>query len=201
MDNHLSDHILMGIDYGSKLSGNTVVALLFDKTIFFHKSQKNKDADQMILDIVNDIKPDYAFIDAPLSLPGIYSNPSEYSDYFYRTADSEVGAMSPMFLGGLTARAMRLADELKAKGMKVNESYPAAIARSLELHDLGYKKDMKSLKRLVSLLNEYLGIAFDENEVTSWHHIDALLTLVTAKRYFESRHLVFGEQKEGLIYL
>lgn len=201
MDNHLADYSIMGIDYGSKLSGNTVVALLHNKTITFHKSNKNKNADQMILDIANDIKPGYVFIDAPLSLPGIYSNPSKYSDYFYRMADSELGAMSPMFLGGLTARAMRLANELKSKGMKVHESYPAAIARSLELHELGYKKDKKSINKLASLLNEYLGIDFDENKVTTWHHIDALLTLVIAKRYFESRHLVFGEKEEGLIYV
>jgi len=201
MDNHLADHTLMGIDYGSKLSGNTVIALLDKEQISFHRPPQKKDADIIIMQLAKEFRPGYVFIDAPLSLPGIYSKSDGYSDYFYRRADREIGAMSPMFLGGLTARAMRLAKELQKHSSKIIESYPAAIARSLELHDRGYKKDKKNIEKLAPLLKEYLGIDFDENAVTTWHHIDALLTLVIAKRYFESRHLVFGEKEEGLIYV
>ena len=201
MDNYLADHIIMGIDYGSKLSGNTVIALLWDRRISFHKAAKKKDADYMIKEISEKFGPDYLFIDAPLSLPGIYTNSSDYNDYFYRIADKEIGAMSPMFLGGLTARAMRLAHDLNKKGIKVIESYPAAVARTLKFNDMGYKKEKQNIAKVIPLLKEYLGVPFKESDVSAWHHIDALLTLVIAKRYFESTHRVFGEKNEGLIYV
>lgn len=44
-------------------------------------------------------------------------------------ADRQAKDMSPMFLGGLTARAIALSKEWRKLGIAVHEAYPAALIR------------------------------------------------------------------------
>ncbi|MFY8020692.1 MAG: hypothetical protein ACOVP1_05820, partial [Bacteroidia bacterium] len=50
---------IAGIDYGSKLAGTTAIAMLDEKRNFsFIQSQKNEDADEMILQMLHTFQPD-----------------------------------------------------------------------------------------------------------------------------------------------
>ena len=110
----------IGIDYGAKLSGNTAVVWEEKGGLFCTQSAKGKDTDKWLGELIYSLQPEDIFIDAPLSLPAVYSHSG--SDYFYRRCDRECKAMSPMFIGGLTARAMRLKDTLSE--FNWHETYP-----------------------------------------------------------------------------
>ena len=105
---------IFGVDYGSKMAGTTVVAVARERQIDLLQSGRKQDADAWLLETAVAQQPDHIFLDAPLSLPGVYRHLPGRSDYFYREADRELQAMSPMFLGGLTARAMQLHERLRA---------------------------------------------------------------------------------------
>jgi predicted nuclease with RNAse H fold len=194
---------LCGIDYGNKLAGTTVVAWLDTdaQSVQLLSSQKGKDADEFILQTLTEIQPDYAFIDAPLSLPGVYSNKADCTDYFFRKADKQLQAMSPMFLGGLTARAVKLKKELEAQQIQVYETYPAAHAARLGLVDIGYKKQILHLPAVLLIISQHLTPFFtdDSRVITNWHQIDALLALMGGIRFINKAHTLFGNEEEGLI--
>lgn len=197
-------HVLFGIDYGSKLSGNTVVAVLNINKIYFLRVEENTDADVFIINATAHFKPSIIFIDAPLSLPGILCCKSGFADYHYRQADKELCAMSPMFLGGLTARAMQLRATLQESyNTKVYETCPKAQARNFKLEDLGYKKEKSNLNTCRSFLVEKLNPALliDCNDIESWHHLDALLALFGAMRFVSGNALPYGHPKEGIVYV
>ena len=135
--------MIIGIDYGAKMAGTTVIARMYEHNkVDFHASIKNQDADQFVAGFISNNEDIWlAYIDAPLSLPRVYSQDVPDGNYFYREADKATGAMSPMFLGGLTARAMRLSVELTKLGVKVVETYPSKLADVLKLKEKNYKKD------------------------------------------------------------
>ena len=103
---------IVGINYGYKYSGTTVICYNTFHEVRFILSSKNSDADAFILNEIIHIDPDIVLIDAPLSLPGVYRHINGYIDYFFRKCDSEMKASSPMFVGGLTARAIGLKKQL-----------------------------------------------------------------------------------------
>ena len=188
----------VGIDYGSKLAGTTVLAhYRLDGAVQFHQSEKKADADRFLETQVLQLSPEHIFLDAPLSLPGVYVQPDQYSDYFYRAADRELKAMSPLFLGGLTARAMRLAATWRAREHLVYEVYPGAVAKLLQLKDLNYKKTQGAIPDVAFKLERELPIAFDPRDLRSWHHVDALLALYSGWRYLREEHSWYGEVGEG----
>jgi len=193
--------MIVGIDYGAKTAGTTVIARLyeFDK-VDFHASKKGQDADQFLIDFISTHGDIWlAYIDAPLSLPKIYRNGLGEGDYFYRKADRSTGAMSPMFLGGLTARAMKLKASFKIQGIKLVETYPSKLAEVLQLKESGYKKDKSKLASLCKVLKEHSHFKFDIESVKDWHHFDALLCLYSAKRHEMQAAMVFGDDEEGTI--
>lgn len=195
--------MLAGIDYGSKLSGNTVLAFLEKgNSIFFERVRKKRDADQFILDFVRKYPVQLICIDAPLSLPGLYTKLDGNNDYFFRKCDRLCSAMSPMFLGGLTARAMKLKSELQKMNIRVFEGYPTMVAKKLHLLTDGYKKEPNSilpcLKKTISAFSTHLSI--EEKEITSWHHLDALLSLLIATKIKNGLAETVGDPGEGLIY-
>lgn len=190
---------IIGVDYGSKLAGTTVVALFNKKQVVFKQSKTKSSADHFLTDLINEHLPAKVFIDAPLSLPGVYSNPAKYDDYFYRLSDREAGAMSPMFLGGLTARAIKLKNQFSYLPVSFIETYPGGLAKELNLKELGYKQKASHCERVVSFLEDYSAYSVEKNIQLTWHHVDALLTLVSAKRYFSASHFILGEQEEGQI--
>jgi predicted nuclease with RNAse H fold len=189
-----------GIDYGKQYAGNTVICYRKSQNYIFEQVQKKVHTDKYILEKNRQKKPGYIFIDAPLSLPAVYSHPGTYSkDYFYRKCDRELGAMSPMFLGGLTARAIKLRDELKTLGIKVLETYPGQLAQHFKLKNEGYKKNRKNIQPCIEMITQKLEGTVDPHEVVSWHHFDALLCCLSAERYFKGEAKIHGDEKEGVI--
>lgn len=190
-----------GIDYGSKLAGTTVIAFVKDSgEIDTLQSAKGQDADQFILEWVAQYQPAHLFLDAPLSLPGVYTNKQEFEDYFYRKADKQTKAMSPMFLGGLTARAMFLKHKLNTQ-YQINtwEVYPAYLARLLALHALSYKKEKTYIPQVIAAIAEVSQHKIDASKFYNWHQVDALLSLFSGFRYHQGQALVFGDPIEGQI--
>lgn len=183
------------------MAGTTVIARMYEHNkVDFFASAKNKDADQFITNFITGNEDVWlAYIDAPLSLPKVYSKGDADGGYFYRDADKETGAMSPMFLGGLTARAMKLSAELTKAGVKVVETYPSKLADVLKLKEKDYKKDKSQISVLCEELKEISGFIFDNKHVKTWHHFDALLCLFSAKRYEMQAAMVFGNPDEGTI--
>jgi uncharacterized protein len=105
-----------------------------------------------------------------------------------------------MFLGGLTARAMKLAHTLLANQIQVLETYPKWHALRIGLLDFGYKSGVENIQRCTEVILPEIGIDL-HREPESWHELDALLALVTAQRFDKGEHSVVGEHEEGLIYL
>ncbi len=190
-----------GIDFGKKLSGNTVICEKSGDLTRFYRASKDTDADRFITGLIKDNRPDIIFIDAPLSLPGAYCDSETYQDYFYRLCDRQLNAMSPMFLGGLTARAISLKTEIEKMGIDIKETYPKALAKKYNLKSCGYKVGNEFIKGCLSKLEEISYLKIDDYSVISWHHFDALLALIAAIRYSNKLHITYGDKYEGLIYI
>ena len=178
------------------MAGTTAIAGLDGHSASISVSAKNKDADKFIMDFLT--SADYSgklYLDAPLSLPGVYSGLKGCSDYFYRKADKEVGAMSPMFLGGLTARAMKLKAELSVKDIELVEAYPKLMAKRLALPSAQYKKEKKYIPEIASIVAEYFQLNLPN--LSSWHEVDAILALCIG---LLPDLKAYGDPNEGLIY-
>ena len=191
-----------GIDYGSKLAGTTCICFESPSgQVEFLSSVKGQDADSMILGFCASHQPHYLFLDAPLSLPAVYAQGlNGGQDYFYRACDKELKAMSPMFLGGLTARAMKLAADMGSKQIEVFETYPKWQAQRLGLQSMGYKGELSCIDQCLEAILKSHPLPLSRPPAT-WHEFDALLALLAAYRYTQDEHLTVGDPKEGLIYL
>lgn len=179
---------ICGIDYGAKMAGTTVVAWQEGGIVRFSASAKKRDADRFLLDFFAIRPPGKIFIDAPLSLPEVYRTGTEnlpkgeVPDFHYRACDREAGAMSPMFLGGLTARAMKLAFQLRRDGHAVYETYPGLLARHFELSAAGYKGEKAAIEACIEALTGKMKLAVAVYSPPDWHHFDALLALCSGMR-------------------
>ncbi len=184
----------VGIDYGSKLAGTTVICFQRKDKLHFLQSEKKKDADTLIIEFVQEEAPPKIFIDAPLSLPAAYFGKG--NNYFYRECDKETRAMSPMFLGGLTARAMRLKSDLSQ--VAFYETYPAYLAKNvLGLKD-SYNKKSKDNSVFVNELLKQFDITLDVLP-TNWHQVDALMCWLSGWRFSKESSLQIGFRDEGII--
>ncbi len=195
--------IIFGIDYGSKLSGNTVIALIQDNHIFFLEAEEKVNADEFISNAVEHFKPKLIFMDAPMSLPGVYKGLEGFSNYHFRKADIETKAMSPMFLGGLAARAMELRDKFEAMNIEVKETYPRLMANRFDLKAFGYKSSKSALRECALHLKECIKepLRFNSADLKTWHHLDALLALMSALSYQCGDFCTYGDPREGQIYV
>jgi predicted nuclease with RNAse H fold len=193
--------VVFGIDFGSKLTGNTVIAILQDEEILFLDTEPKVDADEFILNAAKHFKPSLIFIDAPLSLPGVYRQIPDCDNYHFRKADLACRAMSPMFLGGLAARAIELKAKLENLGAEVKETYPRIMANRFDLKDIGYKSSKGALKECALVLRDLFKSPYKFNlgDLKTWHHLDALLALMSAMAYLSDQHEVFGDPREGQI--
>ncbi len=195
----INNIIHIGIDYGSKLSGNTSIAYYID-CLKLLKCPKNHDADAFILEFVKRHEfQNPIYIDAPLSLPLAYFGVGD--DYFYREVDRYLNAMSPMFIGGLTARAMRLKKILKNIGHELRETYPKAQAKRIGIIDKGYKKDRLQMHGLLDTVIQHAGLHVDRDVIKSWHDFDAVLALLASINQQYGKGYIYGNIKEGMIYL
>jgi len=192
--------MILGIDYGSKLAGTTVIAYQLDGLVYLEKSVKNQDADEMIINFVSKVEVEVIGLDAPLSLPGVYTKPHQYDNYFYRACDSALKAMSPMFLGGLTARAIKLKNGMVARDIKMFEVYPAKVAQDLGLKMFGYKSKAPDYAQMISVLKDLGLVLARGSDIQTSHDLDAVLALYAALRIDTSKEKYAGDIDEGLIY-
>ena len=197
----LSIHKLAGVDYGAKLSGNTALCWLPEGNEQLQVSQcpTRKDADTWLTAQLKEQDISCVFIDAPLSLPGVYQQPDRYANFFYRQADQELGAMSPLFLGGLTARAMKLQHDLEMEGIQFVEVYPGGLQRKVVQADHYKQKGPEALKSYLQNLGEH--IPYRLPEVINWHQVDALLAWMSGFRYLNEQATRVGDAEEGLIWI
>jgi uncharacterized protein len=194
--------VIAGIDFGSKLSGNTAVWISYEKDtpLGLHRTSKNQNADEFLLDLLLENHVEMAYIDAPLSLPIYYRQPEKNPEFFYRKSDKILGAMSPMFLGGLTARAMKLGLTLKENGVMSTEVYPSALQKQLFPHWKEYKKEKEFISEYQ---NEIQKLIPSPIPILSkdWHEIDGLLALLTGIRHQAGIAIPHGDEEEGLIWV
>lgn len=184
---------------GNQKAGTTVFCYReFGKTRLL-RSEKKKNADNFILRTLGKVSPDLVFIDAPLSLPYIYTHNVAKADYFFRLADRKLGAMSPMFLGGLTARAIQLKDEMARMGIQAIEAYPGGLSRKMNLIKSGYKGTLSNIPACLEKIDS--PFAVDHGIFESWHDIDALLCYLIGLRYINGKAESFGDPEEGLTWL
>lgn len=187
-----------GIDYGSKLAGTTVITFNIKNTLFQKSSTKKEDADAMIRQAVIELMPSSVFIDAPLSLPKAYFGKGE--DYFYREADKALKAMSPMFLGGLTARAIQLTKFINSLEVEVLETYPGALTRSIpELKKCYNKKDKVTIPLVLEQIESLLGHIKIENAPVNYHQVDSILAWYSGYRHQKGEAFKVGNMEEGII--
>jgi predicted nuclease with RNAse H fold len=194
---NIAGKTIVGIDYGNKYAGTTVICYNSRHKIKFVQSSKNADADSFLLNELAYLHPDLIMIDAPLSLPGVYWLGSDYKDHFFRSCDRELKAMSPMFLGGLTARAISLIK--KMNGTEVKETYPRKLVDILQLPDAQYKHSKQDLGSFAEQLQAISGVIINEAQITSWHHVDAFLALLSGLRYLGKNDHKYGIPEEGVV--
>lgn len=184
-----------GIDYGSKLAGTTAICYQKDQSLFIEQSKKKEDSDQFLQEHIQKLKPDKIFIDAPLSLPKAYFG--EGGSFHFRVCDKETKAMSPMFLGGLTARAIALKN-LNGK-IDFYEVYPAYFVRTLMSADPNYKKKEKEVNTKITKSIQKLTDYKLPKIIDNYHALDAVLCWISGQRYAQNIHLSIGDKKEGQI--
>ncbi len=192
--------VALGIDYGSKTSGFTAAASYSSTGIVqVYQSIKGKDADAWLLNLISELKPKNVAIDAPLSLPGVFIDPSLFNNYHYRECDRATGAMSPMFLGGLTARAMQLAAKLKASKIEsIIETYPKMVCDAIGMDMKRYKKDGAYLEELNFV--DFLDNVQLNHPIKNWHQWDALMALLACLKHKNGIAKAVGNPLEGIIY-
>ncbi len=183
-----------GVDYGAKLSGYTVICYVEDNLLHFLQVDKKVDADKWLQKWITELQLSTIYIDAPLSLPQAYYGLGD--DYFYRECDKLTSAMSPMFLGGLTARAMKLKSQLS--DVQVIETYPGYLAKKILSLSDSYLKKKKYTGEVLNLIKPLLPVEL-ASEPDNWHQLDALLCWISGYRDSQQKAVTLGEEKEGLI--
>ena len=198
MSQMMSKKLIAGIDFGSQLAGTTVICReVEDGKVSLFRSKKGESADRFLEEHFKALSPHYIGLDAPLSLPAVYKGIPGYEDYQFRTADRLLRAMSPMFLGGLTARAMRLAGTLFTFDHTVIEVYPAALLKELQIESR-YKKNTTECALLLSQIEEAVHYPPPESAATS-HDVDAYLAFLSARRSTLGEGVAHGDLIEGVI--
>lgn len=186
-----------GIDYGSKMAGTTVICYNQNGKLHLLSSEKKKDSDQFINSKIQELNPVAIYIDAPLSLPAAYFGKGD--NFHFRKCDIETSAMSPMFLGGLTARAMKLKNS--NSGVPFYETYPSYFIKEVAQAKEVYKKKEKEVnKPLLKSLQTFSEFPLPK-KVENYHQVDAIICWISGNRYVKGNHITFGEEEEGVIFV
>lgn len=106
--------------------------------------------------------------------------------------------MSPMFLGGLTARAIQLSKKHQGTWMEV---YPSALVKEIHLSSLYKKKDNTSINVFVGKLKRHLPEELTLGELDNYHQIDAVLAWLSGWRYNLGTAHPYGQKGEGIIWV
>jgi predicted nuclease with RNAse H fold len=186
------DHI--GIDFGARTAGTTVICHRERGLFHFQRCAKGDDGDAWLNATVISMAPEAVYIDAPLSLPGAYFGKGD--DHFFRRADRLAGGMSPMFLGGLTARAIRITEHWRSLGINVHEVYPAALIRQ----EWDYLKIQSGRAVPPHKLRLMAGMfALPPPAPKDRHETDAWLCWLSGHRHQCGSAKALGEAEEGVI--
>jgi uncharacterized protein len=121
-------------------------------------------------------------------------------EYFYRAVDKQVKAMSPMFLGGLTALAIKLKDEASTFQVALFETYPALFVQHFNLSAHYHKKDISAIPLFIDQLLAQFSIQVSILQLPTWHHVDALIAWYSCYRMAHDQHITFGDD-EGQIFI
>lgn len=173
------------------MAGTTAIASLSDNWITLTSCPKGQDADAWIENHVLTIQPSIIAIDAPLTLPSGLMGLG--ADFHLRLADRLCGAMSPMFLGGLTARAMAMKATSKGIGIWI-ETYPSWIAK---MRSNCLRTDHGTI--MAWLQGIWPTVALPQP--VDQHQVDALLALSAAEQLRRSTSLRYGDPREGVIII
>lgn len=195
---------MFGINFSSKLSGNTVICLLSKNKIFFIDVDEDVDADIFIYNAAKHFQPEIIFLNAPLSIPGVFRSVNSCCDHQYRQADKEICGISPMIIGGVTARAMELKQKLESEfNTKVYETSSKAQAENYGLLTKGFKCGRKELLECRFEITSHLdkNLMINCQDIKSWDHLNALLSLITAIRFVNGEAHTHGISEEGVIYV
>jgi predicted nuclease with RNAse H fold len=119
----------------------------------------------------------------------------------YRQADRVIKAMSPMFLGGLTARAMQLKSKWLLSGVAFTEVYPGGWVRQHEFASHIYLKRNTGLTEdFIQLLKkEYSEYQFPAAE--NWHQVDSMICWLIGLKYLQGKATAVGDPDEGQIWI
>lgn len=193
----MSTHI--GIDFGARYAGTTALCFASGNTLHFIQARKKQDADDLCRRYISELKPDFVMIDAPLSLPFVYRGTSASSadasaDFFFRHADRQLNAMSPMFLGGLTARAMQLASYFTPAGIPFFETWPTRIR-----HCFGSDQRPEP-EALNSQISKVTGLGLIHDSRLTRHGIDSVLAWYAGWLKINGKLRAYGYESEGLIW-
>ena len=186
----------IGVDYGSKLAGTTAICYNSVEGLVIRQSEKKSDADVFLSDFIDEHQPSVVYVDAPLSLPSVYTSKGE--DYFYRSCDRLTKAMSPMFLGGLTARAMRLSASFSE--IEFRECYPGYFVRNNPIYSEFYLKKKPYTDTLEIMLSKAY-VQKLTSALTNWHQLDAFICYLIGVKQVTGVGKVLGDAEEGLIYV
>ncbi len=185
---------LIGIDFGARTAGTTVICHRERGLFHFQRCAKGEDSDTWLDECVMGMSPQAVYIDAPLSLPGAYFGKGD--DHFFRRADRLAGGMSPMFLGGLTARAIRLTERWRARRIAVFEVYPAALIR-LEWDYLKIPSGRLIPPHKMRLMAGMF--ALPPPAPKDRHEADAWLCWLSGYRHQSGKSKSIGDREEGVI--
>lgn len=192
--------MIAGIDFGAQSAGTTAICYgnIGDELIIV-RSVKKQSADEMIVDFYSSC-PSVSLIgiDAPLSVPtGVRGTGDQF---LFRPCDRQLSAMSPMFLGGLTARALKLQHDLnKIRKSEIIEVYPKALVNKV------CHPDIRSIYKSKDHLNDFvLAIEYQFNikvkqPLKDWHETDAVLAWISTYRYSIKAHVQFGDESGWII--
>lgn len=188
--------MFLGIDFGAKMAGTTSVCYLNNGNLHISQSLKKSDADIFLQKLIVQLNPSEIFIDAPLSLPSVYFGKG--NDYFFRKCDKEVEAMSPMFLGGLTARAIKLKDCFPK--IKFFEAYPGLNAKLNFPEIITYYKSKNNIDSYLSIFLDKLPYPVKDRP-ENWHQVDSILAWLTGFRYTNNQAFTYGDESEGIVWV
>lgn len=183
-----------GIDYGANLAGTTAVCFKEQDKLLLSCSKKKKNADLFLTEMMVKYQPNLVFIDAPLSLPKAYYG--DGNDFHFRKADRLTQAMSPMFLGGLTARAIAL--KSAHQSIKFYETYPKMLIKNTPSIGQHYNKKTKLREEIIAVLADILPFALAEKP-KNWHEFDAIIAWYSGYRFLNEEAEIFGDPSEGRI--
>ncbi|MEM8628668.1 MAG: hypothetical protein AAGF04_01125 [Chlamydiota bacterium] len=182
----------IGVDFGAKTRASTALTSSRGDQISAVLCPLKGDVDAWLYAHIKKIRAAHVFLDAPLSLPRIYFDPADlHSSHHFRQVDRDLGAMSPLFLGGLTARAIALKASLEKIGVACYETYPAATLKK--------RFPGQSVDEALSYIERDTKRSITDLQRLNSHEKDSILAWYAGYCYFFREPLVFGRKEEGMI--